>query len=68
MVTGAVQMVKEVEAFVEKTGVDSLASSIGTSHGAHEFKVKPGEEIPPLRFDILQEIEKRISGFQIADL
>lgn len=43
MVTGAVQMVKEVEAFVEKTGVDRLASSIGTSHGTHEFMVKPGE-------------------------
>lgn len=57
---------EEVEAFVEKTGVDSLAISIGTSHGAHKFKVKPGEEIPPLRFDILEEIEKRIPGFPIV--
>ena len=57
---------EEVEAFVEKTGVDSLAISIGTSHGAYKFKVKPGEETPPLRFDILEEIEKRIPGFPIV--
>jgi fructose-bisphosphate aldolase class II len=57
---------EEVEAFVEKTGVDSLAISIGTSHGAHKFKVKPGEEVPPLRFDILEEIEKRVPGFPIV--
>jgi fructose-bisphosphate aldolase class II len=44
---------EEVEAFVEKTGVDSLAISIGTSHGAFKFKVKPGEEVTPLRYDIL---------------
>jgi len=56
----------DVEDFVKKTGVDSLAISIGTSHGAYKFKVKPGEEIPPLRFDILQEIEKRIPGFPIV--
>lgn len=56
----------EVEAFVQKTGVDSLAISIGTSHGAYKFKVEPGEEVPPLRFDILKEIEKRISGFPIV--
>ena len=57
---------EEVEAFVEKTGVDSLAISIGTSHGAHKFKVKPGEKVPPLRFDILEEIEKRVPGFPIV--
>jgi len=57
---------EEVEEFVEKTGVDSLAISIGTSHGAYKFKVKPGEEVPPLRFDILEEIEKRIPGFPIV--
>ena len=57
---------EEVEAFVEKTGVDSLAISIGTSHGAYKFKVKPGEEVPPLRFDILEEIEKRVPGFPIV--
>jgi fructose-bisphosphate aldolase class II len=57
---------EEVEAFVEKTGVDSLAISIGTSHGAHKFKLKPGEEVPPLRFDILEEIEKRVPGFPIV--
>ncbi len=57
---------EEVEAFVTKTGVDSLAISIGTSHGAYKFKVKPGEEVPPLRFDILEEIEKRVPGFPIV--
>ncbi len=56
----------EVEDFLKRTGVDSLAISIGTSHGAFKFKVKPGEEIPPLRFDILEEIEKRIPGFPIV--
>lgn len=56
----------DVEDFVNKTGVDSLAISIGTSHGAYKFKVKPGESIPPLRFDILDEIEKRIPGFPIV--
>jgi fructose-bisphosphate aldolase class II len=57
---------EEVETFVEKTGVDSLAISIGTSHGAYKFKVKPGEEVPPLRFDILEEIAKRVPGFPIV--
>jgi len=57
---------EEVEEFVAKTGVDSLAISIGTSHGAYKFKVKPGEEVPPLRFDILEEIEKRVPGFPIV--
>ncbi|MCK9266236.1 class II fructose-1,6-bisphosphate aldolase [bacterium] len=57
---------EEVEDFVKKTGVDSLAISIGTSHGAYKFKVKPGEEVPPLRFDILQECEKRLPNFPIV--
>jgi fructose-bisphosphate aldolase class II len=57
---------EEVEAFVEKTGVDSLAISIGTSHGAYKFKVKPGEEVPPLRFDILEEIARRVPDFPIV--
>src|SRR5512145_2418715 len=57
---------EEVEDFVKKTGVDSLAISIGTSHGAFKFKVKPGEQPPPLRFDILEEVEKRIPGFPIV--
>jgi fructose-bisphosphate aldolase class II len=57
---------EEVEAFVAQTGVDSLAISIGTSHGAYKFKVKPGEEPPPLRFDILEEIERRVPGFPIV--
>lgn len=53
----------EVEEFVERTGVDSLAIAIGTSHGA--FKFKPGQK-PQLRFDILDEITKRIPGFPIV--
>lgn len=53
----------EVEDFVKKTGVDSLAISIGTSHGA--FKFKPGTK-PEIRLDILAEIEKRIPGFPIV--
>ncbi|MBI5220056.1 MAG: class II fructose-1,6-bisphosphate aldolase [Bacteroidia bacterium] len=57
---------EEVEEFVKRTGVDSLAISIGTSHGAFKFKVKPGELPPPLRFDILEEVEKRIPGFPIV--
>ncbi|MFA5074193.1 MAG: class II fructose-bisphosphate aldolase [Nitrospirota bacterium] len=56
----------EVEDFVKKTGVDSLAISIGTSHGAYKFKLKPGESCPPLRFDILAEVEKRLPGFPIV--
>ncbi len=64
---------EEVEDFVSKTGVDSLAISIGTSHGANKFTpeqcTKNAEGIlvpPPLRFDILEEIEKRIPGFPIV--
>lgn len=57
---------EEVRDFVKKTGVDSLAISIGTSHGAYKFKLKPGESVPPLRFDILEEVEKMIPGFSIV--
>jgi fructose-bisphosphate aldolase class II len=64
---------EEVEDFVSKTGVDSLAISIGTSHGANKFKPdqctrdENGVLVPPpLRFDILEEIEKRIPGFPIV--
>jgi fructose-bisphosphate aldolase class II len=64
---------EEVEDFVNKTGVDSLAISIGTSHGAVKFKPEQcsrdarGILVPPaLRFDILEEIEKRIPGFPIV--
>jgi fructose-bisphosphate aldolase, class II len=57
---------EQVEDFVGKTGVDSLAISIGTSHGAFKFKVGPGESVPPLRFDILEECERRIPGFPIV--
>jgi len=56
----------EVEDFVKKTGVDSLAISIGTSHGAFKFKLNEGESAPPLRFDILEECEQRIPGFPIV--
>ena len=53
----------EVEEFVSRTGVDSLAIAIGTSHGA--FKFKPGQK-PQLRFDILDEVSKRLPGFPIV--
>ncbi|MBQ7826646.1 MAG: class II fructose-1,6-bisphosphate aldolase [Clostridia bacterium] len=64
---------EEVEEFVEKTGVDSLAIAIGTSHGAYKFtpdQCTRNEEgvlvPPPLRFDILEDIMKRIPGFPIV--
>ena len=64
---------REVEDFVKRTGVDSLAISIGTSHGATKFKpeqcTRNAEGVlvpPPLRFDILEEIERRIPGFPIV--
>lgn len=57
---------KQVQDFVGRTGVHSLAISIGTSHGAYKFKLKPGETVPPLRFDILKEIEKKLPGFPIV--
>jgi fructose-bisphosphate aldolase class II len=64
---------EEVEDFIKKTGVDSLAISIGTSHGANKFtpaqctRNADGILIPPeLRFDILEQIEKRIPGFPIV--
>ena len=53
----------EVEEFVTKTGVDSLAIAIGTSHGA--FKFKPGTK-PRLRFDILEEVGRRLPGFPVV--
>lgn len=54
---------EEVEEFVTKTGVDSLAIAIGTSHGA--FKFKPGTK-PQLRFDILEEVSRRLPEFPIV--
>jgi fructose-bisphosphate aldolase class II len=64
---------EEVEDFVKRTGVDSLAISIGTSHGAHKFTpaqcTRNAEGVlvpPPLKFEILEEIEKRIPGFPIV--
>ena len=53
----------QVEEFVTRTGVDSLAIAIGTSHGAYKFK--PGTK-PQLRFDILEEVGKRLPGFPIV--
>ena len=64
---------EEVEEFVAKTGVDSLAIAIGTSHGAYKFTPdqctvnEKGILVPPaLRFDILEEVSKRIPGFPIV--
>lgn len=64
---------EEVEEFVTKTGVDSLAIAIGTSHGAYKFKpeqcTRNADGIlipPPLRFDILEEVAKRLPGFPIV--
>ncbi|MBQ4573791.1 MAG: class II fructose-1,6-bisphosphate aldolase [Clostridia bacterium] len=64
---------EEVQEFVERTGVDSLAISIGTSHGAYKFKpeqcTRNADGVlvpPPLRFDILEEVEKRLPGFPIV--
>ena len=54
---------EEVQEFVERTGCDSLAIAIGTSHGAYKFK--PGTD-PKLRFDILEDIQARLPGFPIV--
>ena len=54
---------EEVEEFVSKTGCDSLAIAIGTSHGASKFK--PGTK-PQLRFDVLEEVSRRLPGFPIV--
>ncbi len=65
---------EQVEEFVRRTGVDSLAIAIGTSHGAYKFRPeqctrdpKTGRLLPPpLRFDILEEVSKRLPGFPIV--
>ncbi|MDO4940088.1 MAG: class II fructose-1,6-bisphosphate aldolase [Erysipelotrichaceae bacterium] len=64
---------EDVEEFVKRTGCDSLAIAIGTSHGAYKFKpeqcTRNEEGIlvpPPLRFDILEEVQKRLPGFPIV--
>ena len=64
---------EEVEEFVERTGVDSLAIAIGTSHGAYKFtpaqctRNEQGILVPPpLRFDILEEVSRRLPGFPIV--
>ncbi|MCI9467937.1 MAG: class II fructose-1,6-bisphosphate aldolase [Oscillospiraceae bacterium] len=54
---------EDVQEFVQRTGCDSLAIAIGTSHGAYKFK--PGTK-PQLRFDILEEVSKRLPGFPIV--
>jgi len=56
----------QVEDFITRTGCDSLAIAIGTSHGAHKFKVEKQEDIPELRFDILQEVRKHQKKFPIV--
>ena len=53
----------QVREFVEKTGVNSLAIAIGTSHGVNKFGV---DSVPSLRFDILEEVEKLMPGFPIV--
>ena len=64
---------EEVEEFVTRTGCDSLAIAIGTSHGAYKFKAEQCTRNekgilvpPPLRFDILDEVSKRLPGFPIV--
>ncbi len=64
---------EQVQDFVNRTGVDSLAIAIGTSHGAYKFKAEQCERNkdgilvpPPLRFDILKEVEERLPGFPIV--
>ena len=64
---------EEVQEFVQRTGCDSLAIAIGTSHGAYKFKpeqcTRNADGIlvpPPLRFDVLREVEKRLPGFPIV--
>jgi len=64
---------EDVQEFVERTGCDSLAIAIGTSHGAYKFTAaqctrnEKGELVPPpLRFDILEEVSKRLPGFPIV--
>jgi fructose-bisphosphate aldolase class II len=64
---------EEVEEFVTRTGCDSLAIAIGTSHGAYKFTAaqctrnEKGELVPPpLRFDVLEEVSKRLPGFPIV--
>ena len=64
---------EEVEEFVDRTGCDSLAIAIGTSHGAYKFKAaqctrnEEGTLVPPpLRFDVLEECAKRLPGFPIV--
>jgi len=56
----------QVEDFVTRTECDSLAIAIGTSHGAYKFKVEKVDDIPELRFDILQEVRKRLRKFPIV--
>lgn len=57
---------EQVEDFVNRTGCDSLAIAIGTSHGAYKFRVEKEEDIPELRFDVLEEVRKRLGKFPIV--
>jgi len=55
----------EAEDFVQKTGCDSLAVAIGTSHGAYKFKAEPGKKLG-LHFEIIRDIQKRLPGFPMV--
>ena len=57
---------EQVEDFVNRTNCDSLAIAIGTSHGAYKFKVEKVEDIPEIRFDILNDVKKRLGNFPIV--
>ncbi len=57
---------EEAKTFTDATGVDSLAVSVGTVHGAYKFALKPGEVPPPLRCDILEQIKKLMPGLPIV--
>jgi fructose-bisphosphate aldolase, class II len=57
---------EEVVDFVSKTGVDSLAISIGTSHGAYKFKIKPGDPLPTLQIEILKLIRAKVPNFPLV--
>ena len=56
----------KAEDFVKRTGCDSLAIAIGTSHGAYKYNVEKESDVPNLRFDILQDIQKRLGNFPIV--
>jgi fructose-bisphosphate aldolase class II len=66
-IVGSVCLTEPAEAqdFVQKTGCDSLAVAIGTSHGAYKFKAEPGKKLG-LHFEVIEEIQKRLPGFPMV--